>query len=103
MLEKICRYGYQIPPGKPNHTCGGADIWADVESSRDVFCSAGSYCPTTTEKVPCSEGYNSYPRTHRACVFDYNMQLAPAYCSKGNSRWYKMSSNSIWCMIWWYY
>ncbi|KAL6336411.1 hypothetical protein AAG906_014583 [Vitis piasezkii] len=54
-------YGYQIPPGKPNHTCGGADIWADVESSRDVFCSAGSYCPTTTEKVPCSEGH--YCRT----------------------------------------
>ncbi|KAF3960274.1 hypothetical protein CMV_015000 [Castanea mollissima] len=24
-------YSYQMPPGKPNHTCGGADIWADVQ------------------------------------------------------------------------
>lgn len=50
-------YRYQLPPGKPNHTCGGADIWADVGSSTEVFCSAGSYCPTTTEKIPCSSGH----------------------------------------------
>ncbi|XP_058082111.1 ABC transporter G family member 28-like isoform X2 [Magnolia sinica] len=50
-------YNYQLPPGKPNHTCGGADIWADVLSSNEVFCSAGSYCPTTTQKIPCSSGH----------------------------------------------
>uniref|UniRef100_A0A2N9EJZ0 ABC transporter domain-containing protein n=1 Tax=Fagus sylvatica TaxID=28930 RepID=A0A2N9EJZ0_FAGSY len=50
----ICApYSYQIPPGKSNHTCGGADIWADVEGSSEIFCSPGSYCPTTTQKVPC--------------------------------------------------
>ncbi|KAJ7972375.1 ABC transporter G family-like protein [Quillaja saponaria] len=50
-------YGYQIPPGDTNHTCGGADIWADVVSSSEIFCSPGSYCPTTTQRVPCSSGH----------------------------------------------
>uniref|UniRef100_A0A0D9WUF8 ABC transporter domain-containing protein n=2 Tax=Leersia perrieri TaxID=77586 RepID=A0A0D9WUF8_9ORYZ len=40
-------YNYQPPPGKPNHTCGGADRWADVVSTDDVFCPAGFYCPST--------------------------------------------------------
>ncbi|XP_021295420.1 ABC transporter G family member 24-like [Herrania umbratica] len=54
----ICEpYLYQLPPGKPNHTCGGANIWADVRSSSEVFCSAGSYCPTTTQEKPCSSGH----------------------------------------------
>ncbi|EOY18706.1 White, putative isoform 1 [Theobroma cacao] len=54
----ICEpYLYQLPPGKPNHTCGGANIWADVRSSGEVFCSAGSYCPTTTQEKPCSSGH----------------------------------------------
>ncbi|KAI4322292.1 hypothetical protein L6164_022002 [Bauhinia variegata] len=58
----VCEpYRYQLPPGKPNHTCGGADIWADITSSREVFCSAGSYCPSTVQKNPCSRGY--YCRT----------------------------------------
>ncbi|RWR79394.1 putative white-brown complex protein 30 [Cinnamomum micranthum f. kanehirae] len=50
-------YHYQLPSGNTNHTCGGADIWADVVSSSQVFCSAGSYCPTTTQKIPCSSGH----------------------------------------------
>ncbi|CAN6487343.1 unnamed protein product [Victoria cruziana] len=50
-------YLYQLPPGKTNHSCGGADKWADVGSSSEVFCSAGSYCPTTTAKIPCSSGH----------------------------------------------
>ncbi|XP_010241865.1 PREDICTED: ABC transporter G family member 28-like [Nelumbo nucifera] len=50
-------YHYQLPPGKPDHQCGGADTWADVGSSSEVFCSAGSYCPTTTLKIPCSSGH----------------------------------------------
>ncbi|PPS05408.1 hypothetical protein GOBAR_AA15254 [Gossypium barbadense] len=47
-------YNYQIPPGKPNHSCGTADIWADVGSSSEIFCSAGSYCPNTLNKITCS-------------------------------------------------
>ncbi|KAL5719280.1 ABC transporter G member 28 [Ranunculus cassubicifolius] len=54
-------YRYQLPPGNPNHTCGGADLWADVLSGNELFCSAGSYCPSTTEKIPCSKGH--YCRT----------------------------------------
>ncbi|CAH2036573.1 unnamed protein product [Thlaspi arvense] len=50
-------YTYQLPPGRPNHTCGGANVWADVRTSSEVFCSAGSYCPTTTQKVPCDSGH----------------------------------------------
>ncbi|KAK6926750.1 ABC transporter family G domain [Dillenia turbinata] len=54
----ICEpYTYQLPPGEPDHTCGGADIWADVSSSGEVFCSAGSYCPSTVEMIPCPSGY----------------------------------------------
>ncbi|XVE68841.1 hypothetical protein DITRI_Ditri09bG0102200 [Diplodiscus trichospermus] len=54
----ICEpYHYQLPPGQPNHTCGGANIWADVRSSSEVFCSAGLYCPTTTQEKPCSSGH----------------------------------------------
>ncbi|PKI64403.1 ABC transporter G family member 28-like [Punica granatum] len=58
----ICEpYKYQLPPGQPNHTCGGADVWADVGSSSEVFCSAGSYCPSTVQKISCSKGH--YCRT----------------------------------------
>ncbi|KAF2283327.1 hypothetical protein GH714_002296 [Hevea brasiliensis] len=46
----FCRYNYQLPSGRPNHTCGGADIWADILSSREIFCPKGSYCPSTTRK-----------------------------------------------------
>ncbi|KDP44400.1 hypothetical protein JCGZ_20080 [Jatropha curcas] len=49
-------YHYQLPPGQPNHTCGGANIWADVGSGGEIFCSAGSYCPTTVQKNSCSSG-----------------------------------------------
>lgn len=54
----ICEpYTYQLPPGRPNHTCGGANIWADVGRSREIFCSSGSYCPTTAEEVTCGSGH----------------------------------------------
>ncbi|KAK1571068.1 hypothetical protein Q3G72_011560 [Acer saccharum] len=57
----ICEpYNYQLSPGK-NSTCGGANIWADVGSSKEIFCSAGSYCPTTTSENSCSNGH--YCRT----------------------------------------
>ncbi|RZC76969.1 hypothetical protein C5167_001143 [Papaver somniferum] len=54
-------YRYQLPPKQLNHTCGGADSWADISSSSEMFFSAGSYCPSTTKKVPCSDGH--YCRT----------------------------------------
>ncbi|XP_021609985.1 ABC transporter G family member 28 isoform X2 [Manihot esculenta] len=57
----FCRYNYQLPAGKPNHSCGGADIWADILSSREIFCPKGSYCPSTIQKLSCSSGY--YCRT----------------------------------------
>ncbi|XP_027173621.1 ABC transporter G family member 28-like [Coffea eugenioides] len=50
-------YRYQLPTGGSNHTCGGADVWADFMSATELFCSAGFYCPSTTEKIPCSRGY----------------------------------------------
>ncbi|KAL2525867.1 ABC transporter G family member 24 [Abeliophyllum distichum] len=49
-------YLYQLPPGKQDHTCGGANIWADVSRGGSMFCSAGSYCPTNTEENSCSSG-----------------------------------------------
>ncbi|RAL40258.1 hypothetical protein DM860_006328 [Cuscuta australis] len=53
----VCEpYDYQLPHGLSNHTCGGANIWADVAHSSEIFCSAGSYCPSNTEKIPCSSG-----------------------------------------------
>lgn len=54
---KISSYQYQLPPGETNHTCGGADVWADFISATELFCSAGFYCPTTTQKNPCNKGY----------------------------------------------
>ncbi|CAL0299695.1 unnamed protein product [Lupinus luteus] len=58
----ICEpYLYQLPPMQPNHTCGGANVWSDVSNSGEIFCSAGSYCPTTTKRIPCSSGH--YCRT----------------------------------------
>ncbi|EOA39665.1 hypothetical protein CARUB_v10008306mg [Capsella rubella] len=50
-------YSYQLPPGQPNHTCGGANVWADIGSSSEVFCPAGSYCPTTDTKLACDKGH----------------------------------------------
>ncbi|GAB4854972.1 ABC transporter G member 24, variant 2 [Ancistrocladus abbreviatus] len=50
-------YHYQLPAGHPNHTCGGANMWADVVSTPEIFCSAGSYCPTTVDKEPCGTGH----------------------------------------------
>ncbi|XP_055811569.1 putative white-brown complex homolog protein 30 [Solanum dulcamara] len=49
-------YSYQLPPGKVNHTCGAADRWGSETNGGELFCSPGSYCPTTTKKVICSEG-----------------------------------------------
>ncbi|CAI0442697.1 unnamed protein product [Linum tenue] len=59
----VCEpYNYQPPPGQPNHTCGGANQWTDIATSSEIFCAAGSYCPTTIEQTTCSSGY--YPFTN---------------------------------------
>ncbi|XP_071711737.1 ABC transporter G family member 28-like [Rutidosis leptorrhynchoides] len=50
-------YRYQPPPGMNNHTCGGADVWSAVTSSREVFCPAGSFCPSSIEKYTCEPGH----------------------------------------------
>ncbi|BAT95289.1 hypothetical protein VIGAN_08198600, partial [Vigna angularis var. angularis] len=44
-------YSYQIPQGETNHSCGSADIWTGVVNNSDIFCSPGSYCPTTTHII----------------------------------------------------
>lgn len=54
----VCQpYNYQLPPAQKNHTCGGANIWADIRMSRDLFCSGGTYCPTSTQETSCSKGH----------------------------------------------
>ncbi|CAN6928127.1 unnamed protein product [Brassica oleracea] len=50
-------YAYQLPPEQLNHTCGGANVWADHSRSDGLFCSAGYYCPTTTLKLLCGSGH----------------------------------------------
>ncbi|XP_042047086.1 ABC transporter G family member 28-like [Salvia splendens] len=50
-------YRYQLPPGQANHSCGGADIWADFQTGYELFCSGGFYCPTTTIRNPCNKGF----------------------------------------------
>ncbi|KAK8945225.1 ABC transporter G family member 28 [Platanthera zijinensis] len=50
-------YNYQLPPDQPNHTCGGADMWADVYSTSQMFCPPGYYCPSTIQKISCSSGH----------------------------------------------
>ncbi|KAJ0242323.1 hypothetical protein HA466_0208040 [Hirschfeldia incana] len=58
MTTGLCDpYAYQLPPGRPEHTCGGANVWADHSRSEEVFCPAGSYCPTPTQKVDCGRGH----------------------------------------------
>ncbi|XP_050209949.1 ABC transporter G family member 28-like [Mercurialis annua] len=58
----VCQpYHYQLPPGQPNHTCGGANVWSDINSGSEIFCSEGSFCPTTVQKNNCSSGH--YCRT----------------------------------------
>ncbi|KAF5941341.1 hypothetical protein HYC85_022508 [Camellia sinensis] len=75
-------YNYQLPPGKKNHSCGGADTWADVASSSKIFCSAGSYCPTTTNKVSCSSRVKSAKRhvLQYALRFDSCWNFAVSFC-----------------------
>ncbi|MED6184984.1 ABC transporter G member 28 [Stylosanthes scabra] len=61
----VCQpYRYQIPPGKLTHTCGGADIWADIRNSAEVllqnrfYCSREYGCFTLATCEPKSENQN---------------------------------------------
>ncbi|WVZ84105.1 hypothetical protein U9M48_031167 [Paspalum notatum var. saurae] len=49
-------YKYQIKPNSTN-SCGGADMWADIQSTEEIFCPAGYYCPATTKRDNCSRGH----------------------------------------------
>ncbi|KAL2328579.1 hypothetical protein Fmac_022006 [Flemingia macrophylla] len=50
----VCEpYRYQLPPGKPNHTCGGADIWADITSSSEVLLQNRFYYSGEGELLGC--------------------------------------------------
>ena len=54
----LIRYKYQITPNSSStESCGGADMWADIQSTEEIFCPAGYYCPTTTKRDSCSSGY----------------------------------------------
>ncbi|RLM64591.1 ABC transporter G family member 28-like [Panicum miliaceum] len=51
-------YKYQITPNSSStESCGGADMWADIQSTEEIFCPAGYYCPTTTKRDSCSSGH----------------------------------------------
>lgn len=63
LLEQILKftkqnssYTYQTPSGQANHSCGAADMWGDVMSTREIFCSAGFYCQTPTKEATCTKG-----------------------------------------------
>lgn len=49
-------YGYQMSQGE-ELKCGGADKWADVQSSEKIFCPAGKYCPSTVIAYNCTKGF----------------------------------------------
>ncbi|KAM0877156.1 hypothetical protein ACQ4PT_035663 [Festuca glaucescens] len=49
-------YEYQITLNSTNG-CGGADKWADFDSTEEIFCPAGYHCPTPTSKDSCSRGH----------------------------------------------
>ncbi|KAL6533450.1 hypothetical protein OROMI_027562 [Orobanche minor] len=40
-------------------TCGGANVWEDVSRGESMFCSAGSYYPTSTQEIPCQNGISA--------------------------------------------
>ncbi|KAM0013873.1 putative ABC transporter, AAA+ ATPase domain, P-loop containing nucleoside triphosphate hydrolase [Helianthus debilis subsp. tardiflorus] len=72
-------YRYQPPPGATNHTCGGADVWADVTSSREVFCPGGYFCPSSVEKHSCEPGhYCRLGSTYETECFQF------ATCNRGS-------------------
>lgn len=54
---------YQMTQGKdvsnvdPNNPCGGADKWADVQTTQNIFCPVGMYCPDTITKKDCTPGW----------------------------------------------
>ncbi|KAL8166850.1 hypothetical protein V2J09_008349 [Rumex salicifolius] len=49
-------YNYQLAAGR-NLTCGGANAWGLIQNTKEIFCSEGSYCPTTIEQRSCSSGH----------------------------------------------
>ncbi|KAG5146008.1 hypothetical protein JHK84_031551 [Glycine max] len=78
----VCEpYRYQLPPGKPNHTCGGADIWADIQSSSEVFCSAGYYCRTgSTTQERCFKLASCEPKSSNQNITAYGVLVFAGLC-----------------------
>ncbi|KAK6136188.1 hypothetical protein DH2020_030079 [Rehmannia glutinosa] len=72
-------YAYQLPSGQSNHTCGGANMWADARTNSEVFCSAGSYCPTITGEylvaVGCFKLTTCDPKTESQNIHAYGVML----------------------------
>ncbi|KAJ4747211.1 ABC transporter family protein [Rhynchospora pubera] len=50
-------YDYQVPMGNGSSKCGTANMWADVGSTESMFCPSGFYCPSTVEKLNCTDGH----------------------------------------------
>ncbi|KAL2634364.1 hypothetical protein R1flu_005843 [Riccia fluitans] len=48
-------YGYQLTPQR-NVSCGSADLWLTFDQAEGMYCEAGSFCPSTTNKTVCSSG-----------------------------------------------
>ncbi|KAG8380525.1 hypothetical protein BUALT_Bualt06G0024700 [Buddleja alternifolia] len=70
-------YLYQLPPGKSNHTCGGANIWADV--SRGLFflsLNFRHYCRMgSTVETPCFRLTSCDSNTTRENITLYGLML----------------------------
>ncbi|KAK9699545.1 hypothetical protein RND81_08G180400 [Saponaria officinalis] len=85
-------YQYPLPPGR-NHTCGGANIWADLGTSKQIFCPAGSYCPTTIEKKACDSGH--YCMTGST----YEIRCSKSISCKGNTEKQNIQTYGIMLII----
>ncbi|KAJ7289930.1 hypothetical protein O6H91_03G005400 [Diphasiastrum complanatum] len=49
-------YAYQLRPDS-DAICGGANAWADINSTPDIFCQAGNYCHVPSITQSCKSGY----------------------------------------------
>ncbi|XP_074379277.1 putative white-brown complex homolog protein 30 [Apium graveolens] len=82
-------YHYQLPPGKINHACGGADLWAplSVRAGKNLFCKAGYYCPSTAQKNSCTKGHFCRQGTtaQKAC---FKMSTCNANTANQNMHYY---------------
>ncbi|KAF5955243.1 hypothetical protein HYC85_008099 [Camellia sinensis] len=94
-------YLYQLPPGKVNHTCGGADTWADVASSNiiagwvlqlnyqiEMFALEFNLCCLFCSMFQVEYLQSKYHKSKHPCIW------AHSYC-----KWLLMGSLSIILLI----